>query len=184
MGTIDTMRIEQELITNSKLDSLEIGETKETGVGEMGMVGHGGTITGDQYGNVMAGDAGSATVPMYGTARAGKWGVATAGDSGAAIVGDSGDAVAGECGIAIAGDYGTAITGDKGRSSAGEHGKVSTGKGGTLQLSYLRDKEIATVTAVVGENGIEPDKLYELNEKGEFAEVILATPIDTKIISE
>jgi hypothetical protein len=97
-------------------------------------------------------DAGIVGPIVGGTATAGKWGTATAGYEGTATAGHEGTATAGDGGTATAGYEGTATAGDK----------------GTLIIRRWDGKRYRTVVGYIGENGLEPDTPYKLNEAGKF----------------
>jgi hypothetical protein len=115
---------------------------------------------------VMVGDYGVAVVGYRGTATA------TAGDRGIATAGNGGTASAGDRGTASAGYRGTASAGNGGTASAGIHGTVSASDQGRLSLlwwdhtNYRYREEIA----YVGENGIEPNVKYKLDNQHNFVE--------------
>jgi hypothetical protein len=109
--------------------------------------------------------------PIVGaTVDAGVWGTANAGYKGTANAGDYGTANAGYKGTANAGDYGTANAGYKGTANAGYKGTANAGDCGTLIIKwYDREADRYRVSvAYVGENGIEPNVPYKLDDKGNF----------------
>ena len=93
-------------------------------------------------------------------AIAGNYGTATAGNNGTATAGTYGTATAGDYGNATAGYWGTATAGYRGTATAGEMGRLSI-----LGHDSNRYRE---VIGYVGENGIEPNVAYKLNNKHEF----------------
>ncbi len=97
---------------------------------------------------------------VYGTATAGYRGTATAGYRGTATAGDDGTATAGYRGTATAGDDGTATAGDRGTATAGD--------AGTIMLKRWDDdaERWLYVVAYVGEDGVEPNVPYRLDESG------------------
>ncbi|HXA47646.1 MAG TPA: hypothetical protein VNW52_08450, partial [Burkholderiaceae bacterium] len=118
-------------------------------------------------GTAIAGDWGYASAGAYGRAVTGDFGNATVGDFGAAVVGDFGTACAGRFGIATAEWHSTAI--------AGPYGAVSAGLEGTLQISWYdqQHERYRIAIAYVGENGIEPNKVYRLDAQHQFIEADL-----------
>ena len=84
------------------------------------------------------------------TATAGYAGTATAGYAGTATAGVRGTATAGYAGTAIAGYAGTATAGDA----------------GILNLRWWDGKRYRIATFYVGEDGIEPNQPYKVDEKG------------------
>lgn len=109
-------------------------------------------------GTATAGDDGAASAGDYGTATAGYRGTATAGDHGTATAGDHGTATAGYGGTSTAGENGTA--------TAGARGTATAGKNGIIHLSRWDGRRRRVVTLYVGEDGIEPDVAYRLDERG------------------
>ena len=117
--------------------------------------------------------------PIVGvTAIAGKWGTATAGDDGTAIAGYGGTATAGDDGTATAANHGTATAGNRGTATAGKWGTATAGYGGTatagnsgaIILTWWDDENgrKRTVVGYVGEDGIEANVAYRLNENGKL----------------
>jgi hypothetical protein len=148
--------------------------------------GDGGAATAGYRGTATAGDSGTATAGNSGTATAGDSGTATAGDRGAATAGNSGTATAGNSGTATAGDRGTATAGYRGTATAGYRGTATAGDGGAATAGYrgtatagdrgeLRirwydykaDRHRLAV-AYVGEDGIEPNVAYRLDDEHKF----------------
>ena len=117
-----------------------------------------------------AGDGGTAIAGYGGTAIAGKWGTATAGYRGTATAGDDGTATAGDDGTATAGDDGTATAGHRGTATAGYWGTATAGYRGTIILTWWDDENGRKRTTIgyVGEDGIEANVAYRLNENGKL----------------
>ncbi len=113
-------------------------------------------------------DAGIVGPIVGGTATAGYEGTATAGDKGTATAGNEGTATAGKWGTATAGDGGTATAGDGGTATAGYEGTATAGDKGTLIIRRWDGKRYRTVVGYIGENGLEPNTPYKLNDAGEF----------------
>jgi hypothetical protein len=128
----------------------------------------GGTATAGDRGTATAGYGGTATAGDRGTATAGYGGTATAGYGGTATAGYGGTATAGDRGTATAGYGGTATAGDRGTATAGDRGTATAGDRGTLQIRYydFAAGRYRLTTGYTGENGIEPNKKYKLNEAG------------------
>ena len=93
---------------------------------------------------------------------------ATAGDGGTAIAANQGTATAANRGTATAGDWGTATAGDWGTATAGKWGTATAGDGGTLILRWWDGCRDRTVVGHVGEDGIEANVAYRLNENGKL----------------
>jgi hypothetical protein len=124
--------------------------------------GDGGTATAGDCGKASAGDGGTATAGYRGTASAGNCGKASAGDGGTATAGNGG--------TATAGDFGTATAGYRGTASAGDFGTASAGDCGRIQIEWYEKKtnRYRISMAYVGENGIEANVFYKLDENGNF----------------
>ena len=146
------------------------GGTATAGYGGTATAGYGGTATAGNGGTATAGYRGTATAGYGGTATAGWGGTATAGWGGTATAGDRGTATAGDGGTATAGYGGTATAGNGGTATAGDGGTATAGYGGELRIGWWDQKSDRRRTAVayVGENGIEPNVKYKLNDAHEF----------------
>ncbi len=144
------------------------GGTATAGNGGTATAGYGGTATAGYRGTATAGNGGTATAGDGGTATAGYRGTATAGDGGTATAGYRGTATAGDGGTATAGDRGTATAGDRGTATAGDGGTATAGDGGVLAICRWNGKRWKMACAEVGENGIEPNVAYRLDEDGNF----------------
>jgi hypothetical protein len=132
--------------------------------------GDAGTATAGARGTAAAGDAGTATAGARGTATAGARGTAAAGDAGTATAGYAGTATAGYAGTATAGDAGTATAGDAGTATAGDAGTATAGDDAEIRIRYWDPKceRYRTAVAYTGEDGIEPNTAYILDEAHKF----------------
>ncbi len=110
----------------------------------------------------------TATAGYAGTATAGYAGTATAGDAGTATAGYAGTATAGDAGTATAGDAGTATAGDEGTATAGDKGTATAGDEGILVIGRWNGKCYKLSIAYVGEDGIEANVKYRLDDAGAF----------------
>lgn len=143
-------------------------------------VGDWSTAVALHFSTAIAGAYGSAAVLWGGTARAGNWGSSSAGRGGTAIAGDNGIAYVesagraevGADGMAIAaGNSGRAKTGDRGAAIV-EHGIATVGVGGVaagiregcvLHIGWIDSRGTSRLAALlVGENGIEPNAFYAI----------------------
>ena len=79
---------------------------------------------------------------------------------GTATAGYRGTATAGEGGTATAGVGGTATAGDRGTATAGEGGTATAGDRGILNIRWWDGNRYRITIFYVGEDGIEPDKMY------------------------
>jgi hypothetical protein len=71
-------------------------------------------------------------------------------------------------GTATAGYRGTATAGDYGTATAGDDGTATAGNGGTVILRRWNGHRYKYSVAEVGENGIEPNVAYRLDDDGNF----------------
>jgi len=163
-----------------------VGHSQVASAGYRGTAsaGYRGTASAGNDGTASAGDGGTASAGYRGTASAGYRGTASAGDKGKASAGDDGTASAGNDGTASAGSYGTASAGDKGTASAGYRGTASAGNDGTasagyrgtasagnngeIHIRYWDGNRYRTVVGYIGENGLEANVSYKLNNNHEF----------------
>ncbi|WP_454862501.1 DUF7666 domain-containing protein [Paraburkholderia fungorum] len=132
--------------------------------------GYRGTATAGDSGTATAGDSGTATAGYRGTATAGDSGTATAGYRGTATAGDRGTATAGDSGTATAGYRGTATAGDSGTATAGYRGTATAGDSGEIRIRWWDEANdrYRTVIGYVGEDGIEPNVAYRLDDNHKF----------------
>ena len=79
-------------------------------------------------------------------------------------------ATAGDSGTATAGVRGTATAGYGGTATAGDGGTATAGDSGTIAIQYWDPKreKYRTAIAEVGEDGIEPNTAYVLDEQHRF----------------
>ena len=83
----------------------------------------------------------------------------------------SGTARAGDGGTAAAGDYGTATAGVRGTAAAGVSGTARAGEDGVICIQYWNGEKYKRAVFAVGENGIEPNQPYQVDEKGKPVKV-------------
>ena len=86
-------------------------------------------------------------------------------------VGYAGTATAGDAGTATAGYAGTATAGARGTATAGDDGTATAGDDGEIRIRYYDPKHNRYRTAVgyIGEDGLEPNTAYILDESHKFA---------------
>jgi hypothetical protein len=89
---------------------------------------------------------------------------------GVAIAGDFGTATVGVNSTATAGDFGTAIAGDFSTATVGVGGAAMAGKEGVILLLFQDGDNYVRKVGIIGENGLKPNVLYTLDEKGNFVE--------------
>jgi hypothetical protein len=85
-------------------------------------------------------------------------------------------ATAGYRGTATAGDAGTATAGYRGTATAGDHGTATAGDYGILNVRWWDGKRYWIATMYVGEDGIEPNQPYRVDDKGRAVKVAKVTP--------
>jgi hypothetical protein len=92
------------------------------------------------------------------------------GDEQSVIVGALGTATAGYSGTATAGYSGTATAGDSGTATAGDSGTATAGDSGEMRIRWYDHKadRYRLSVAYVGENGIEPNVAYRLDDEHKF----------------
>lgn len=156
-----------------------------------------GLAAATNYSVAIAGNKGSASTLNYGIATSGIGGQSLSGYKGAAISEEEGMSMAGWGGYAEAGISGLACCGSngiaktycnglsvsKGSSTTGKNGlavakgqnvKVKGDMGAVLVIAEEDGNKKITrfATDVVGNNGIEPNTWYKLNEEGKFVKDI------------
>jgi len=131
-----------------------------------------GTATAGVRGTATAGYRGTATAGVRGTATAGDSGTATAGYRGTATAGYSGTATAGDSGTATAGYSGTATAGYRGTATAGDRGTATAGEDGVISLLYWNGEKYKRAVFAVGEDGIEPNQPYQVDNTGKPIKVV------------
>ena len=85
--------------------------------------------------------------------------------------GGAGRAIAG--GTSTSGNYGTSTSGDSGTSTSGNYGTAMSGDGGILELRYwdAKAKRYRVVVGYVGEDGLEPNVPYRLDDQHKLVEI-------------
>ncbi len=85
-------------------------------------------------------------------------------------VGQNQSATVGALGTATAGDRGTATAGDSGTATAGYSGTATAGAKGEIRIKYYdyKNERYRTKSGYVGEDGIEANVPYRLNENFGF----------------
>ena len=76
-------------------------------------------------------------------------------------------AVTGYAGTATAGDDGTATAGYAGTATAGDEGTATAGDDGILNIRWWDGNRYRIATFYVGENGIEPNTPYGVDDTGQ-----------------
>lgn len=135
-------------------------------------VGDRETVSVGDRGTAKAGDHGISIAGDHGTAIVGEYGQATAGYHGQATAGYAGTAKTSTYGVATTGDFGTAIAGPRGTAIAGHGGKAQASVNGIIQIRWASGCLDRIAVGYVGEDGIEPGKLYQLDDQGKFVKVM------------
>lgn len=71
-------------------------------------------------------------------------------------------------GIVTTGDHGTATAGEKGTAIAGVWGTAQAGELGRIQIEYWDGTRRRIKTGYIGEDGLEPDVAYKLDDEFNF----------------
>ena len=132
-----------------------------------------GTSNSGDQGTSNSGDKGTSTSRYNGTSTSGDKGTSTSGNLGTSTSGDYGTSTSGVFGISNSGYKGTSTSGDYGTSTSGDYGTSTSGDKGILIIKYwnIEKERFMVATAYVGENGIEPNIPYKLDENHQFVEV-------------
>ena len=131
-----------------------------------------GTSTSGEYGTATSGYHGSSTSGDYGTSSSGHYGTSTSGDHGTSSSGAHSTSTSGAHGTSTSGDYGTSTSGHQGTSTSGQRGKATSGEDGTIIIKYWKNGRYYSKVGHIGEDGLEPNVAYKLDEKHNFIEVI------------
>ena len=111
---------------------------------------------------------GTSTSGHYGTSTSGDSGTSTSGHYGTSTSGFGGTSTSGHHGTSTSGFGGTSTSGDSGTSTSGHHGKCKAGVKGIIQIRYYDNDGYKIKTGYIGEDGLEPDVFYKLDENFNF----------------
>jgi hypothetical protein len=108
-----------------------------------------------------------------GTSTSGYRGTSTSGTRGTSTSGDGGTSTSGTRGTSTSGYRGTSTSGDGGTSTSGDGGTSMSGDGGTIVLRWYDAKadRYRLVVGYVGEDGIEANTKYRLDDAHKFVKV-------------
>jgi hypothetical protein len=134
--------------------------TSTSGFSGTSTSGKGGTSISGDYGISTSGYRGTSTSGEHGTSTSGHYGTSTSGKGGTSTSGDGGISTSGYCGISTSGNCGTSVSGDYGTSTSGLYGR--------LIISWWDCGRSRFEVAYVGENGIEPNVAYRLDDNHRF----------------
>ena len=102
------------------------------------------------------------------TATTGDYGISTSGDYGTSTSGDYGNSSSGDYSTSTSGYKGTSISGDYGTSISGVGGKCIAGVNGMISIYYSENNRKKLKVGYIGEDGLEPDTFYKLDENNNF----------------
>ena len=136
--------------------------------------GDGGKSVSGDGGQSVSGDTGQSVSGDGGKSLSGNSGKSVSGDSGQSVSGNSGQSVSGNSGQSVSGYSGQSVSGDSGQSVSGYSGQSESGNSGILCISYwdTQDQRERLAIAYVGENGIEANTPYKLNDAHDFEEFV------------
>ena len=135
-----------------------------------------GTSTSSNSGKSTSGDFGTSTSGYYGISTSGYYGTSTSSHSGTSTSSHSGTSSSGNFGTSTSGNYststsgykGTSISGDYGTSTSGVGGKCLAGVNGMISIYYSENNRKKLKVGYIGEDGLEPDTFYKLDENNNF----------------
>ncbi len=147
-----------------------VGDFSTVNTDEFGVVvaGIDSTVTSGRKGISVAKEASTAISGRDGISVVQDMGKAVTDTSGVAIVIGSGTAIAGRSGWAITDADGTSMVGDDGIATAGYNGLAAAGEGGELRVRWFDGRRYRTAVAYVGEDGIEANVVYRVDDSGKF----------------
>jgi hypothetical protein len=135
---------------------------------------------------VSVGDLAMAVSGCRGSATSGKCGVSCTGDYGTSVSGIGGRSTSGYHGVSVADNYGYATAGSGGSAKVGVEGFATVGCGGSasagergkISIEYWDSKVERSRVKIgyIGEDGLEPDVLYTLEESNNFIAVSTSDP--------
>lgn len=114
------------------------------------------------------GDYGISTSGQFGTSTSGREGTSTSGYYGTSTSGMEGTSISGNEGTSISGDYGTSTSRNYGKSTSGVFGKCKSGANGMISIYYYEKNRTKLKTGYIGEDGLEPDTFYKLDDNYNF----------------
>jgi hypothetical protein len=133
----------------------------------VGVCGYRGTSTSGTRGTSTSGTRGTSTSGTRGTSTSGYGGTSTSGDGGTSTSGTRGTSTSGSRGTSTSGYGGTSTSGDGGTSTSGYGGRARAGERGEIHLLWWDTVRgsYRTVIGYVGEEGIESDVYYRLDDQ-------------------
>jgi len=139
---------------------------------------NGKSISGD-YGTSISGHFGISTSGHFGISASEDYGISTSRYGGKSISGDAGESTSGHKGTSISGHWGTSTSGCQGVSISGNNGIIISEDGGTCQSGkfgriiseWWCDNRYRIVVGLVGEDGIEANVPYKLDENDKWIKI-------------
>ena len=168
-------------IKTSKAKTLFVGDRKDATdflinngcnpaevVGAFIVGGDGSTVTGGFGSNVIGGNWSVVIAGDYSFVNGGYDSKVTGGDHSTVTGGNYSTVTGGNYSIVTGGDDSTVTGGDHSTVTGGNYSIVTGGHRSVLSIKHFDGKRIRLVTAYVGEDGIEPNVAYKLDDNGKF----------------
>lgn len=169
IGAFITVSDNQTAITGYKGSSTSgLKGSSTSGDYSMSTSGNYGTSTSGDYSTSTSGYKGTSTSGGFSISISGNYGNSISGLGGTSTSGDYGTSTSGFKGTSISGEGGKSISGVGGTSSSGYNGKCKTGYKGIIQIKYYENNRVKLKTGYIGEDGLEPDTFYKLDENNNF----------------
>jgi hypothetical protein len=166
------------IITGGRWSTLTGGRWSTVTGGDNSIItgGNWSTLTGGNYSSVTGGEYSTLTGGNWSTLKGGHWSTVTDGNYSSVTGGDYSNVTGGKYstvtggnGSIVTGGYHSTVTGGDGSTvTGGEYSTVTGGDGSILSLKWFDGKRTRIVTAYVGEDGIEPNVAYKLDDNGKF----------------
>jgi hypothetical protein len=148
-----------------------IGAVLECGYNGVVQGGALSVLTGGNYATMTGGDSATMIGGYSATMTGGDGATMTGGDSATMIGDDSATMTGGNYAKMIGGNYATMIGGYSATMTGGNYAKMTGGDGASMCFQYCDGKRSRTVIAYVGEDGIEPNVAYQLNDDHKVVKV-------------
>ena len=130
--------------------------------------GHSSTVTAGYWSTVTGGVHSTLTGGNWSTLKGGDYSIVTGGDYSIITGGNWSTLKGGHWSTVTGGEYSTVTGGDYSTVTGGDRSTVTGGDGSILSLKWFDGKRTRIVTAYVGEDGIEPNVPYKLDDNGKF----------------
>ena len=130
--------------------------------------GYRSTVTGDDYSIVTGGDRSIVTGGYHSTVTGGDYSTVTGGDYSTVTGGNWSTVTGGDDSTVTGGGSSTVTGGDYSTVTGGDDSTVAGGNGSVLSLKWFDGNRNRISIAYVGENGIEPNVAYKLDDNEKF----------------